>query len=109
MKKFEERVIPEGLGNSKRKLTTDVICDWCKNRFTTQEWLEQGKDKETLNLTCLKIDYCKKNENGIIEGLTSGWQVEDICSNCNMRLKVLLKENGINVTEVKEHWQVIKE
>jgi len=73
---------------------TNVFCDWCGATMGTHS-LYDGE------YILLAVTGSASYPDG---GWEKGWKVEDLCDSCTKKLRQLLVDNGLTVTEVDEGW-----
>ena len=86
---------------AKKRQTVEVVqgvtCDWCGVAIIDDVEQCEGSYPDT-DISCTIFSPCYESGDG------RRWAVEDLCIKCVDRLKILLKESGVNVTESEFHW-----
>jgi len=77
-----------------RRQLVEITCYWCSAEV---ERLRGYDDAEKT----LRFAWGRSFPDG---GHLQGWQVEDLCQECIAKLKALLIDNGLNVTEYDVDW-----
>jgi len=74
-----------------RKKIVSITCDWCGATISIGDLNHYG---ETIIET--KISH-SVGHSWPHDSYGEGWEVQDLCKDCGIRLNKLLKDNGINV------------
>lgn len=72
-----------------------VSCDWCG----VDVEIERGYDTREF---CL--EFTKGSSYGNDGGQKTGWEVEDLCNSCVVKLRKLLEESGVHTNQISLDW-----
>ena len=92
MKTYEKKKVTET-----REVLVATTCDWC-SKDVPPETKENCFGR--VDFECHYATGSSYPDGGWLEG----WQVEDLCEECAVKLATLLRTNGIRVSEMKVNW-----
>ena len=96
MKTYLDKVFPA----YQKKVLDLAACDWCGTvTYESGRSTKQALHHDIVDDEWFDFEYTK----GCGEGthlITSGWKIEDICHDCIPRLRDLLRDAGITLTEI---------
>lgn len=78
-----------------RQSVESVTCDWCGRPV--------GEPPHRFRVRIFTLSF----ESGDVfpEGCsTEGWEVQDLCDDCIVRLRSLLEQNGVRVVPTEKDW-----
>lgn len=78
--------------------TVAVICDWCECSIPlTPNEYGPGDTREFQLVFTTGTSFPEG-------GSKEGWEVQDLCDACVIRLRTLLEDQGVRISEVEGDW-----
>ncbi len=77
------------------KVVVAEFCDWCGNQLPKPVHAYEYNDFHLYFVDVHTYPGC---------GSKRGWQVEDMCYPCSEKLRKLLKDAGIKISNYEEDW-----
>ena len=83
--------------NVSKKVFESSVCDWC-GMSLPEEYGNTRFDRRSFNLEFL--EGSGSSDGGYMEG----WQVEDLCNPCVTKLRKLLEDADVKVSDHERDW-----
>lgn len=79
-------------------------CDWCRDEMPVHPGDDEEMDFTSFEDITVDAVVTERNDEAWSSGHDVGWKVEDLCPACGERLKQLLLNQGVRITEVNRKW-----
>jgi hypothetical protein len=80
-----------------REVLVATTCDWCGKDVPREDKEDMYRE---VKFSCLFATGYSYPDGGWMKG----WQVEDLCEECAVKLDMLLRINGIRVSAYETDW-----